>query len=209
MLAHSLTVERLRAPEFWAEQLLVDDGYGRWVRRKLATYRGLVAEGEVGEMVEEYAARRLALGPPHRRLLNKADGRKKVVFTFDGADELLLKALNRILQPATAADHSRLCHSFQPGRGPRTAYRYMKQNIDAAAVETYQQLLDREAFTQCRTGETSSTNWSPKANTALSMPNSATPGSRYGGSRASSSASCREVGARSRTTKTIWRMRSI
>jgi len=127
LLAHSLTVERLRAPEFWAELLLVDDGYGRWGRRKLATYRGLVAEGEVGEMVEEYAAGRLALGPPHRRLLNKADGRKKVVFTFDGADEVLLKALNRILQPATAADHSRLCHSFQPGRGPRTAYRDIRR----------------------------------------------------------------------------------
>jgi RNA-directed DNA polymerase len=60
-------------------------------------------------------------------LLNKADGRKKVVFTFGGADELLLKALNRILQSTTAADHSRLCHSFQPGRGPRTAYRDIRR----------------------------------------------------------------------------------
>ena len=39
-------------------------------------------------------------------------------------------------------------------RGPRTAYRYMKQNVDAAALESYAQLLDREAFTQCRTGMT-------------------------------------------------------
>ena len=39
-------------------------------------------------------------------------------------------------------------------RGPRTAYRYMTQNIEAAAVEGYQQLLDREAFAQCRTGAT-------------------------------------------------------
>ena len=30
----------------------------------------------------------------------------------------------------------------------------MKQNVDAAAVESYQQLLDREAFTQCRTAGT-------------------------------------------------------
>ena len=127
MLAHSLTVERLRSPEFWDELLFQEDGYGRWGRRKLAAFRQLVDGGEVGETVEEYAAGRLALGPPHRRLLNKADGRKKVVFTFAGADELLLKGLNRILQTSTAADHSRLCHSFQPGRGPRTAYRDIRR----------------------------------------------------------------------------------
>ena len=127
MLNHSLTVQRLRSPEFWDELLYAEDGYGRWGRRKLAAYRRLVAEGEVGEMVEDYASGHLALGPPHRRLLNKADGRKKVVFTFAGADELLLKALNRILQSTTAVDHSRLCHSFQPGRGPRTAYRDIRR----------------------------------------------------------------------------------
>jgi hypothetical protein len=127
LLAHSLTVERLGTPEFWGELLVQEDGYGRWGRRKLAAYRRLVAEGVVGEMVEDYATGRLALGPPHRRLLNKADGRKKVVFTFDGADELLLKALNQILQSTTAADHSRLCHSFQPGRGPRTAFRDIRR----------------------------------------------------------------------------------
>ena len=127
MLAHSLTVEHLRAPELWDQLLIQRDGYGRWGRRKLAEYRRLVDEGEVGEMVEDYAAGRMALAPPHRRLLNKADGRKKVVFTFAGADELLLKALNRIMQSTTAADHSRLCHSFQPGRGPRTAYREIRR----------------------------------------------------------------------------------
>ena len=70
MLAHSLTVERLRAPELWDELLIQREGYGRWGRRKLAEYRRLVGEGEVGEMVEDYAAGRLVLGPPHRRLLN-------------------------------------------------------------------------------------------------------------------------------------------
>jgi RNA-directed DNA polymerase len=123
LLTYSLTVNRLRSPEFWDELLFREDGYGRWGPRKLAAYRQLVEGGEVGETVEDYAASRLTLGPPHRRLLNKADGRKKVAFTFAGADELLLKGLNRILQSTTAMDHSRLCHSFQPGRGPRTAYR--------------------------------------------------------------------------------------
>ena len=123
----NLTIEQLRSPELWEELLMQRDGYGRWARRKLAAYRQLVESGEVGEMVEEYASGRLTLHPPSRRLLNKADGRKKVVFTFSPADELFLKALNRILQVTTAADHSRLCHSFQPGRGPRTAYRAIRR----------------------------------------------------------------------------------
>jgi hypothetical protein len=127
LLTHSLTAGRLRSPEFWDELLAQGDGYGRWGRRKLAAYRQLVADGEVGEMVDDYAAGRLSLRPPMRRLLNKADGRKKVVFTFARGDELLLKGLNRILQSTTAADHSRLCHSFQPGRGPRTAYRDIRR----------------------------------------------------------------------------------
>jgi hypothetical protein len=127
LLARSLTAERLASPELWDELLAQGDGYGRWGRRKLAAYRQLVADGEVGEMVGEYAAGRLVLHPPLRRLLNKADGRKKVVFTFAPRDELMLKALNRILQSTTAADHSRLCHSFQPGRGPRTAYRDIRR----------------------------------------------------------------------------------
>jgi RNA-directed DNA polymerase len=127
LLTHSLTTGRLRSRELWDGLLTQADGYGRWGRRKLAAYRALLESGEVGEMVDEYAAGRLALAPPARRLLNKADGRKKVVFTFAPADELFLKALNRILQSSTAAEHSRLCHSFQPGRGPRTAFREIRK----------------------------------------------------------------------------------
>ena len=127
MLTSTLTVERLRSPALWDDLLVQRDGYGRWARRKLAAYRELLDCGEVGEMVDDYAAGRLVLRPPTRRLINKADGRKKVVFTFAAADELFLKALNRILQVTTAGDHSRLCHSFQPGRGPRTAYREIRK----------------------------------------------------------------------------------
>ena len=127
MLNQSLTSERLRSRDLWDGLLLAGEDFGRWGRRKLAAYRELLDSGEVGEMVEDFAAGRLSLSPPTRRLLNKADGRKKVVFTFAPADELFLKALNRILQVTAAGDHSRLCHSFQPGRGPRTAYREIRK----------------------------------------------------------------------------------
>jgi RNA-directed DNA polymerase len=127
LLTSSLTTQLLRSPDVWDQLLTQAEGYGRWGRRKLAAYRELLDVGEVGEMVDDYAGGRLSLRPPARRLLNKADGRKKVVFTFAPGDELFLKALNRILQVTAAADHSRLCHSFQPGRGPRTAYREIRR----------------------------------------------------------------------------------
>jgi RNA-directed DNA polymerase len=127
LLTDSLTTDRLRSSDFWDDLLSQDDAHGRWRVRKVAAYRQLLLSGEVGRMVDEYAAGELALRPPARRLLNKVDGRKKVVFTFRLADELILKALNRILQRTTAGDHSRLCHSFQPGRGPRTAYREIRR----------------------------------------------------------------------------------
>jgi 2-(1,2-epoxy-1,2-dihydrophenyl)acetyl-CoA isomerase len=72
---------------------------------------------------------------------------------LDAARALELGLVNRIA-PATDLMPAVLELATRLARGPRTAYRYMKQNIDAAAVETYQQLLDREAFTQCRTGAT-------------------------------------------------------
>jgi RNA-directed DNA polymerase len=126
LLHESVTAARLRSPTFWDELLVEGDGFGRRRWRKLGAYRALLDSGEVGRMVAEYSAGTLSLRPPRRRLLNKADGRKKVIFTFAPADELLLKALNRILQATTAISHSRLCHSFQPGRGPRTAYRHLR-----------------------------------------------------------------------------------
>jgi 2-(1,2-epoxy-1,2-dihydrophenyl)acetyl-CoA isomerase len=39
-------------------------------------------------------------------------------------------------------------------RGPRVAYRYMKENVRLASMQDYQSMLDREAITQLRTGET-------------------------------------------------------
>jgi 2-(1,2-epoxy-1,2-dihydrophenyl)acetyl-CoA isomerase len=64
-----------------------------------------------------------------------------------------LGLLNRVLA-AAALMPTALEMAGRIARGPRVAYRYMKQNVDAAATEGYQQLLDREAFTQVWTGST-------------------------------------------------------
>jgi 2-(1,2-epoxy-1,2-dihydrophenyl)acetyl-CoA isomerase len=71
-----------------------------------------------------------------------------------GASQALELGLVNRIAPAADLLPAALETAARLARGPRTAYRYMKQNIDAAAVETYQQVLDREAFTQCHTGGT-------------------------------------------------------
>ena len=64
-----------------------------------------------------------------------------------------LGLLNRIL-PAADLMATTLQLAARIAQGPLVAYRYMKQNVQAAASESYQALLDREAFTQRRTGAT-------------------------------------------------------
>jgi len=64
-----------------------------------------------------------------------------------------LGLLNRVV-PAAELVTATMDMANRIARGPRIAYRYMKQNVAAAAIEPYQAVLDREAFTQCWTGNT-------------------------------------------------------
>ena len=92
---------------------------------------------------------------PLVRIVGEAKA-KELLFLSDvlGASEALALGLVNRIVPGAEVLAGALEMAARLARGPRTAYRYMKQNIDAAAVESYQQLLDREAFTQCRTGGT-------------------------------------------------------
>jgi len=92
---------------------------------------------------------------PLVRIVGEAKAKELLFLSdvIDAAQALELGLVNRIA-PAAVLLVEALELAARLARGPRTAYRYMKQNIDAAAVETYQQLLDREAFTQCRTSGT-------------------------------------------------------
>ena len=72
---------------------------------------------------------------------------------LNAADALQLGLLNRVL-PAADLMPAAMEMAGRIARGPRIAFRYMKQNVEAASVESYQAVLDREAFTQCWTGGT-------------------------------------------------------
>jgi 2-(1,2-epoxy-1,2-dihydrophenyl)acetyl-CoA isomerase len=81
---------------------------------------------------------------------------KELLFLSDvlsARQALELGLLNRVL-PAAELLPAALELATRIARGPRVAYRYMKENVHAASVESYQALLDREGFTQRRTGGT-------------------------------------------------------
>jgi hypothetical protein len=82
----------------------------------------------------EYRERRLRLAPPTRRTINRAGGRRKTLFLFEPAAEFFLRGLNAVLQPLAAPHHSPLCHSFQPGRGVRTAYRDLLRHSELESM---------------------------------------------------------------------------
>jgi 2-(1,2-epoxy-1,2-dihydrophenyl)acetyl-CoA isomerase len=92
---------------------------------------------------------------PLARIVGEAKA-KELLFLSDvlgAAQALELGLVNRVL-PAAELMPAALQLAARLARGPRVAYRYIKQNVAAAAVESYAQLLDREAFTQVWTGST-------------------------------------------------------
>jgi len=92
---------------------------------------------------------------PLVRALGEAKA-KELLFLSDvltAQQALELGLLNRVL-PAAELMPAALQLAARIARGPRIAYRYIKQNVEAAAVESYSSVLDREALTQRLTAGT-------------------------------------------------------
>lgn len=92
---------------------------------------------------------------PLTRLLGEGKA-KELMFLSDvlTADEALrLGLVNRVVP------HDQLTVTVRElasriAKGPQVSYRYMKENVRLSASQDYQTLLDREAWTQLRCGET-------------------------------------------------------
>jgi 2-(1,2-epoxy-1,2-dihydrophenyl)acetyl-CoA isomerase len=81
---------------------------------------------------------------------------KELLFLSDAlsaSQALELGLLNRVL-PLDELMPAALALAQRIAQGPLLAYRYMMENANAAASESYQALLDREGFTQRRTAAT-------------------------------------------------------
>ena len=92
-------------------------------RDRIAAYERLLAAGEHRRIGAAVLAGAHRPEPPVEGWLNKADGRKKRVFQYPPADELLFRVVNHLLQPAAAEAASPWCRSFLPGGGARRAFR--------------------------------------------------------------------------------------
>src|SRR5688572_14078979 len=71
-------------------------------RARLAEYEALLEQGEHRRVGAAVLGGSYRPAPPAEWWLNKADGRKKRVFQYQPADELLFRVLNRCLQPTAA-----------------------------------------------------------------------------------------------------------
>ena len=112
----------------------VEDFRARNPRRldRLAAYERLLAGGEHRRIGADVLAGRHRPEPPAEGWLNKADGRKKRIFRYGPADELLFRVVNRALQPVALAEASPWCQSFLPGGGARAAFRRLLADRDLA-----------------------------------------------------------------------------
>ena len=126
-------LDGLDADEPWADA--VDAFRTRNPRRRdrIADYERLLEAGEHRRIGADVLAGRYRPAPPAEGWLNKADGRKKRVFSYPVPDELLFRVVNRRLQPAAAEAASPWCRSFLPGGGARAAFRSVLADPDPGA----------------------------------------------------------------------------
>ncbi len=92
---------------------------------------------------------------PLVRLLGEAKA-KELLFlsdTLDAAEALRLGLVSRV-EPAAGFDAAVRAYAARLANAPRTALRYMKENVNHASTESYDALLDREAFSQRRCAQT-------------------------------------------------------
>jgi RNA-directed DNA polymerase len=138
-------LDALLSEEPWIDA--VDAFRARCPRRRdrIAEYEALLATGAHLRIGADVLGGRHRPAPPLDVWLNKADGRKKRVFQYPPADELLFRTVNRLLQPAAADAASPWCRSFLPGGGARTAFRTVLAD-EALAAKTALRFDVRDYF---------------------------------------------------------------
>ncbi len=142
MVTHARQLADMLCTPSWWEQVLAhceerlpddaEDAGMEWLdakRERVTAFRDLLESGGMLTVAEAVARQEYQPSLPTQLLINKGrSGRKRVVYVFPPRDDLLLKAVNRYLQEVAAHAVSPLCHSFQPGRGAKTAFQALCQD---------------------------------------------------------------------------------
>ena len=109
----------LTTDEPWQEAIEAFRARNPRRRQRLTDYETLVASGGHRRIGAAVLAGAYRPSPPVEAWLNKADGRKKRVFSYVPPDELLFRVVHRLVQPHAAPFASPWCRSFLPGGGAR------------------------------------------------------------------------------------------
>ncbi|HXY92101.1 MAG TPA: reverse transcriptase domain-containing protein [Acidimicrobiia bacterium] len=116
-------LDGLAADEPWVDAVEAFRARNPRRRDRIADYERILAGGAHRRIGEAVLAGRYRPAPPAESWLNKADGRKKRLFLYPPADELLFRVVNRLMQPAAVEAASPWCTSFLPGGGARASFR--------------------------------------------------------------------------------------
>ena len=102
--------------------------------------------GYGGDFGTTWLLTQYAGGPKAKELLFTADN-------FDAAEALRLGLLNRVVPAESLAAETRAL-AGRLAAGPLVSYRYMKANVNLAATVDFRTMIDREAETHLRCGQT-------------------------------------------------------
>jgi 2-(1,2-epoxy-1,2-dihydrophenyl)acetyl-CoA isomerase len=102
--------------------------------------------GYGGDFGTTWLLTQYAGGPKAKELLFTADN-------FDAAEALRLGLLNRVL-PAESLEAATRAFAGRLAAGPLVSYRYMKANVNLASTVDFRTMIDREAETHLRCGQT-------------------------------------------------------
>lgn len=117
-------LQKLHLKDYWTGVYQFFETRSFRQNQKLAFYKHILDENLYSHIANEVLAGNYLFKIPLRLVVNKFQtGKKKTVYLFDYRDDFLLKVINRILTEEFSGLISPACHSFQKGKGAKTAFR--------------------------------------------------------------------------------------
>lgn len=119
-------LQNLYHTRYWEDVFLVFEKRSFRQKEKLSIYRQILEDESYREIAREVLSKNYKFQMPLRLVVNKLQtGKKKTVYLFGYQDDFLLKVINKILTETYQHLISPACHSFQRGKGAKTAFRML------------------------------------------------------------------------------------
>jgi len=117
-------LQKLYEKNYWTDVYQFFENRSFRQDQKLASYQEIIEKNQYSAIASRVISKNYRFKPPLRLVVNKLQsGKKKTVYLFDYQDDFLLKVINRLLTDSFSYLISPSCHSFQKGKGAKTAFR--------------------------------------------------------------------------------------